>query len=252
MNTELDRSKVTGAFREYVAGYDASDPKIKLKIDHTLRVASLCQKIAGQAGKDRDLSWLSGMLHDIGRFEQVRRYNTFVDALSVDHATLGADLLFQEGLLEKFCTQITPREKTILEKAIRNHSAYRLAPDLTTEEALYCNVLRDADKIDIFRVNCDTPREEIYNVTTEELALSPVSDEVKACFDNRTTVLRSLKKYPADYIVGHICLVFELVFPISREIVREQGYLTQLLSFESENEKTREWFEYMRSVLEKE
>lgn len=252
MKTELNRRKVAAAFREYVAGYDASDAKIKLKIDHTLRVASLCQRIAAPAGADADLCWLSGMLHDIGRFEQVRRYNTFVDSLSVDHAAFGADLLFQEGLLERFCTQMTSHERAILEKAIRNHSSYRLPLELTEEEILYCNVLRDADKIDIFRVNCDTPREEIYNFTTEQLVSSPVSDEVKVCFENRTAVLRSLKKYPADYISGHICLVFELVFPISRTIAREQGYLHQLLAFHSENEDTREWFAHMRSVLEEE
>ncbi len=249
MKSEMNRSKVVTAFRNYVAGYDASDPKIKLKIDHTLRVASLCQRIAGEAGADQELAWLCGMLHDIGRFEQVRRYNTFVDAISVDHATLGADLLFQEGLLETFCDHMIPAERTILEKAIRNHSSYRLESGLTQEEILYCNVLRDADKIDIFRVNCDTPREEIYNVTTQELNSSPVSDAVKQCFNQKTAVLRSLKQYPADYIVGHICLVFELVFPVSRQIVKEQGYLQQLLSFESENESTREWFEYMRTVL---
>lgn len=246
----MNRTRVIREFENYVSGYDASDPKIKLKIDHTLRVASLCQRIARhQTGADLDLVWLSGMLHDIGRFEQVRRYNTFSDALSVDHAMFGADLLFKEGLLERFCPELPAKDREILEKAIRNHNAYRLDPALTEEEVLYCNILRDADKIDIFRVNCDTPREDIYNVTTEELVRSPVSEEVKQCFDNRTTVLRNLKKYPADYIVGHICLVFELVFPVSRKIAKEQGYVQQLLAFESENARTREWFEHMRTVI---
>ncbi len=248
MKYQLDRGRVAAAFKEYTDRYNASDPKIRLKIDHTARVALLCGKIAGQTGADRDLAWLCGMLHDIGRFEQVRRYNTFSDAVSVDHAMLGADLLFREGLLERFVSDLTEGEKTILETAIRNHSAYRLPSGLTEEETLYCNILRDADKIDIFRVNCDTPREQIYNVSTEELVRSPVSDAVKQCFDNHTAVLRSLKKYPADYIVGHICLVFELVFPVSRQITREQGYLDQLLSFESENEDTKKWFEHMRSA----
>ena len=42
------------------------------------------------------------MLHDIGRFEQIRRFGTFNDAQSVDHAEFGADLLFKEGLIRKF------------------------------------------------------------------------------------------------------------------------------------------------------
>lgn len=246
----IDREKVVRAFDSYVAGYNAEDPKIKLKIDHTYRVAALCERIGRSAGIGGiDLAWLCGMLHDIGRFEQVRRYNTFVDAVSVEHAGFGADLLFCEGLLDRFCDGLSEEELRILERSIRSHSAYRLSPGLSETEIVYCNVLRDADKIDIFRVNCDTPLEDIYNVTTEELKTSFVSEEVKECFRNRTAVLRKLKKTPIDYIVAHVCLVFELVYPLSREIVREQCYVDRMLAFESDNPDTREWFEAMRSEI---
>ncbi|MCR4787294.1 MAG: HD domain-containing protein, partial [Lachnospiraceae bacterium] len=91
----MDREKTEKTFAGYTEGYDSSDPKIKLKIDHTYRVAALCERIANTVpGVDAELAWLSGMLHDIGRFEQVRRYGTFSDADSVDHAQFGADLLF--------------------------------------------------------------------------------------------------------------------------------------------------------------
>ncbi len=53
----------------------------------------------------------------------------------------------------------------------------------------------------------------------------------------------------ADILVSHVCLVFELVYPVSIQIVREQGYLYQLLAFESRNEDTKAWFEYMRNYL---
>ena len=242
----LNRNAVESFFATYTSSYDVNDPKIKLKIDHTYRVANLCDTIAESAGVDRDLAWLCGMLHDIGRFEQIRRYNTFVDAQSVDHAQLSADLLFREGLLQLLPVTLTRKDAQILESAIRNHSAYRLEPDLSEEEYTYCDILRDADKVDIFRVNCDTPKEDIYNVTTAELLDSPVSDGVKKCFDNHIAVIRSMRKYPADYIVGHICLYYELVYPISRELAREQGYLDKLLTFPSRNPDTRHWFAYMR------
>ncbi len=245
----LNRKAVEAFFESYTSSYDASDPKIKLKIDHTYRVASLCDTIATSAGVDPDLAWLSGMLHDIGRFEQVRRYNTFVDSRSVDHAQLSADLLFNEGLLQLLPVTLTKQQAKILELAIRSHSAYRLDPSLSEEELTYCDILRDADKVDIFRVNCDTPKEDIYNVTTEELLNSPVSDGVKKCFENKMAVLRGLRKYPADYIVGHICLYFELVYPLSRRIARQQGYLDQLLHFRSANPDTRSWFAYMRKYI---
>ncbi len=246
----IDRTRVTQAFEDYVAAYNADDPKIRLKIDHTCRVAALCERIAADAGvRDCSLAWLTGMLHDIGRFEQVRRYNTFVDAASVDHAGFGADLLFREGLLERFAPGLTEEESRILECSIRAHNRYRLPDGLSAEESAYCNILRDADKIDIFRVNCDTPAEEIYNVSTKELKTSAVSEEVKECFRKRTAVLRSLKKTAIDFPVAHLCLVFELVYPVSREIAREQGYVERMLSFESENPETQAWFRHMRENI---
>ena len=98
-------------------------------------------------------------------------------------------------------------------------------------------------------MNCDTPPEEIYNVSSEELKTSAVSEEVKDCFRNHTAVMRKLKKTAIDYIVGHVCLAFELVYPVSREIAREQGYVDRLLSFESDNPDTKNWFEYMKNNI---
>ena len=245
----MDKNSVRRAFDGYVSGYNAADPKIRLKIDHTYRVAALCERIADGLA-DPDLAWLCGMLHDIGRFEQVRRYGTFVDAVSVDHAALGADLLFAEGLLDRFPLELSDEARRILETAVRCHSAYRLPEGLSEAETICCHILRDADKLDIFRVDCETPREAIYNVTTEALRASPVSEAVKDCFRNRTAVLRALRKTPADYVVAHLCLVFELVCPVSRTIAREQGYVDKMLSFESDNGDTRQWFETMRAELD--
>ncbi len=58
-----------------------------------------------------------------------------------------------------------------------------------------------------------------------------------------------MRDYPADFIVAHICLVFELVYPVSLEIVKEQGYLDKMLAFRSENADTKEWFRYMRGQV---
>ena len=113
-----DRNEVIQAFQNYTAAYNPDDPKIKLKIDHTYRVAKA----------DPKLSWLCGMLHDIGRFEQVRRYNTFVDAESVDHASLSCELLFQDGLISSFAPDLEPEAAYLLKTAIHCHSQYRL-PD---------------------------------------------------------------------------------------------------------------------------
>jgi len=255
----MNREHVIESFKTYTADYDLSDPKIKLKFDHTFRVAGLCNQIAESinlSDAQKDLAWLIGMLHDVGRFEQVRRYGTFTDADSIDHANFGADLLFLEGLFFRFIEP--PKEeffdeyeknRAIVETAIRNHSAFRIEEGLDEETLMFCQILRDADKIDILRVNCDTPVEEIYNVTTKELKEASVTKEVKDAFDEHHCVLRNLRKTPIDFLVGHISLCFELVYPISMEIVKQQGYLEQLLNYPSENKETLEWFSYMKSVL---
>lgn len=248
MLAELDRQRVQAAFLEYTSHYNAENPKIRLKIDHTFRVAALAERIADTLGADRDFAWLMGMLHDVGRFEQVKRYNTFVDSVSVDHGAFGAELLFGEGLLNRFGT-FRPETEALLELVIRNHNQFRIQPGLTEEELLYCRILRDADKIDIFRVNCETPVEEIYNVSRQELVSSEVTEAVRSGFREGHAVLRTLKRTAVDNVVSHVCLVFELEFPVSVDIAREQGYVDQLMAFESENADTRDWFAYMRETL---
>jgi len=95
----------------------------------------------------------------------------------------------------------------------------------------------------------DTPAEDIYNVTTEELKNSQVSPEVMAAFDERHAVLRSCKKTAVDHVAGHIALTFELVYPISLQIAKERGYLDKMMAFESDNEVTGKQFEEIRAKL---
>lgn len=246
----VDRQKALDAFREYTAHYDASDEKVKLKIDHTYRVCGLCQQIATQSGFDEndiELAWLTGLLHDVGRFEQLKRYGTFIDAQSIDHAEFGADILFQEGKIRDYIEDTS--EDELLEKTVRCHSAYRVPANYTAREKKFADLLRDADKIDILKVNIIVPFEEIYNVTPYDLKHCKVTEEVMQAFFEEHAVLRSLKKTPVDNIVGHISLVYELVYPISRKLVYEQGYLNKLMDFQSELSETNAQFAQIREKM---
>ena len=294
----INRKNVINAFAEYVRNYDPSDEKIKLKIDHTYRVAGLCQRIAESLGlsePDVDIAWLLGMLHDIGRFEQIRRFGTFNDVQSVDHAEFGADLLFKEGLIRKFAEgyyeecelassgneeagQAYSRQKDcqkdckedcdegklnseqvkcnegklagLLELAIRQHNKYRVKEGLTERQLMFCNILRDADKVDIFKVNAEVPMEIIYDVTTEELKNGIITKEVLESFYRKETVLKSLRKSAVDHIVGHISLLFELVYPESYRQAKEQGYVYKLLDFKSDVPEVDVEFGRMREYLD--
>lgn len=260
----VDRVRVRDFFKTYTDKYDSKDPKIKLKIDHTYRVAALCERLAtlsGVCAYDREIAWLLGMLHDVGRFEQVRRFGTFADEESVDHAELAADLLFKDGLIYDFigdCAKCFSRaekpkilnELEIVELAIRQHNKFNLPDGLNERELAFCNLLRDADKLDIFKVVCDTPIEDIYKTSQEEYEKSTISPEVLEDFFKHNTVLRSLKKTAIDHLVGHISLVFGLAYAGSRQILKEQGYLGQMLEFESQNPETRESLKKIKHDVE--
>lgn len=250
-NTDM-KNYVEKNFTEYVAWYDITDAKIRLKKEHTYCVAALCREIAVSiklSEADCELAWLCGMLHDIGRFEQVKRFGTFLDSESVDHAQFGADLLFKEGLWEKIVPEDMDSNKDLIEKAIRVHNVYRLPDELTEREYLFATILRDADKVDILRANCETPTEQVYNVTTEELKQSLVSEDVKQAFKERRCAKRHDKTTPVDHLVGHVCLTFELVYKRSVELMYEQGYLFRLMDFSSDMESTNAWFSYMREEM---
>lgn len=272
----INRKNVINAFAEYVRNYDPSDEKIKLKIDHTYRVAGMCQRIAESLGlsePDVDIAWLLGMLHDIGRFEQIRRFGTFNDVQSVDHAEFGADLLFKEGLIRKFAEgyyeecelarsgneeaeQIIKnnehhnKDTGLLEMAIRQHNKYRVKEDLTERQRMFCDILRDADKVDIFKVNADIPMEIIYDVTTEELKNGIITKEVLESFYKKETVLKSVRRSAVDHIVGHISLLFELVYKESYRQAKEQGYVYKLLDFKSDVPEVNAEFDNMRKYVD--
>ncbi len=254
----INRTLAESTFAAYTAAYNVADEKVKLKIDHTYRVAQLCERIArSQQMEDIDieLAWLIGLLHDVGRFEQLRQYGTFSDADSINHAQFGADILFKEGkicdyLPETKLVKVCNDDLNLIETAIRWHSAFRLPEDLDERTLLFCNIIRDADKIDIFKVNVDVPLEAIYNVTTLELKNCAVSEAVLDSFREEHATLRSLKQTPVDHVAGHISLVYELVFPLSVQVVREQGYLNGLLGFQSDCAETRAQFEWIQQKVD--
>lgn len=95
----INKEKALKTFEKYVEKYNPEDEKIKLKKEHIQRVAKVAEEIAKSENltdEDIDLAWLIGLLHDIGRFEQIRRYHTFNDGKSINHAEMGVKILFDE------------------------------------------------------------------------------------------------------------------------------------------------------------
>ena len=114
---------------------------------------------------------------------------------------------------------------------------------------MYCQILRDADKIDILRVNRETPMTQIYNLPEEEFLTSDISDPVYEDMLAHRDVNRANSRTGIDFLMGHIAFVYGLVYPVSFRIVEEQGYLEQMLAFESRNKRTRERMDRIRKEV---
>lgn len=230
----LDRKRAEEAFNTYTAKYDQSNTLIWLKVVHTFKVAENCDRIGNSLclkGDDADLAWLLGLLHDFGRFEQVRRYNTFSDAASVDHAELGADILFKEGFLKDYIPDGMSEDSIrILETAIRLHNKLALPEGLDERTELFCNIIRDADKADIFRVITELPLEQRIGSSKNAFAeADEASAEIMERVMEHRCVPRAMKHTRFELHISHCCMAFEVVFPESRRIIQEQGFLEKLL-----------------------
>lgn len=253
----MDKKRALQAFEEYSKQYDREDIKIRLKVDHTYRVAELSAEIGGSVGADKDFAWLLGLLHDIGRFEQLTRYGTFVDRNSVDHAQLGADLLFSEGLIDRFAgaDTVTVRNwKNVAETAVKLHNKLYLPDDLDEEALLYCRVLRDADKVDIFRVLTEPPYDERNERIVKGSAdgtMAPAREDVMAYVYEHHSVPKFLERTEFESLVSQCCMAFELQYPVSRRIVAKQGYLAALMNPALKNDKMSSQMALLRGEMEK-
>ena len=250
----IDRKKVIRAFNDYVGEFDETDDMIRLKKLHTVKVANICEQIGASLGLDDfevDLCWFIGMMHDIARFIQYAAFGTFNDAKSVDHAQLGCQLLFEEKLLDAFLDYNDEDEVILklIENAVKWHSVYKLPPDLDETQRMYCNIIRDADKVDIFRVVCEEPVESVYCYTEDELLNSTISPEVTKAFYEHHAIRRDLRHTPLDFKVGFLALSFELVYERSRQIALEQGYLLRIIHENYRDETTALQLEEMKKEV---
>ena len=134
----LDNLKARQLLKKYIEKYDFSNPRIKLKAAHIYRVADVAKQIATELNLSKeqiDLAELIGLLHDIGRFEQLRIYDTFKDGESVNHADMGVKVLKENNFIQEFCND--EKYYDIIYTAILNHNKYKIQDELAYLQALH-------------------------------------------------------------------------------------------------------------------
>lgn len=251
----IDIENAKKQFQEYIENYNSKDEMIKLRISHTYRVAEIAKRIAqnlGMSEEDIEIAELIGLLHDIGRFEQIRLYHTFDDRISVNHGEFGVKILFEEGLIRKFIE--TEEYDEIIKKAILNHNRNDIEEGLTERELLHAQIIRDADKADIYYILITDNKKTIWG--KEDLSKEYISDEIYEQFIKDKKIDYSKRKTAADLLIGHFNFVFDLNFNITKKIIKESKYIDKLYErFVFDDEETRnrynKIYEMTQQYLEK-
>lgn len=220
----IDIVKAKEAFKEYVKNYDLEDKRIQLKVAHIERTSQMSKKIAENLNLEKEdikLAELIGLLHDIGRFEQLKRFNTFVDKKSINHGEFGGEILFKEGKIRDFID--TPKYDEIIRKAIINHNRNKIEDGLTEKELLHAKIVRDADKIDIFYILTFDKIETIYG--TKELSNQKITDEVYREFIEDKKISYKNNKNEVDIVVSNFAYVYDFNFKFSLKYICDKKYL---------------------------
>lgn len=250
----IDIQKARIAFKNFLEKYSDKDSLgFRLKVVHTYHVVENAKEIATKLNlseEDIHLAELIGLLHDIGRFEEITFLKQF-DSVKFDHASYGTKMLFENNLIRDFIEDDSYDE--IIEIAIYNHSRLAIQDGLDDRCLLHSKIIRDADKLDNFRVKKEEKIEAIFPgrvSNKEDLENSILSDKVyetvmkEMCIDihDRTTVL--------DYWVCVLAFIFDLSFKVSYEIVKNNNYINILIDrFQYNDLETKTRMENIRNII---
>lgn len=239
----IDILKAKKAFKEYIKDYNPEDPKIKIKITHIERVAQVAKELAKDlklSQEDIELAELIGLLHDIGRFEQIRVYNTFLDKNSINHAEYGIKVLFEDGLIRKFIED--DKYDKIIKMAILNHNKIKIEEGLSEHEMLHAKLIRDADKTDIFYVITIADKKEVWY--SSDLSNDKMTDAVYNDFIENKLISYDKVKTGVDLLAIDFTYIFDLYFSQSIKIIDENNYIDKLYNrFKFNDKQTKERME---------
>ncbi len=232
--------KVKQLFDDYIQNFDLTNPDLKRKYNHSYRVMELSKELADSihlSKRDCELAQIIGLLHDIGRFEQLKTVHSYND-FKFEHADYGATYLRDSSFLDLL--SLTEEEKQIIVSAVKYHNKYELPNQLEERTKLFCQLIRDADKLDIFSLTLQLPKKNLGILNPEirkEFFLG------KSCH-----IHPEMSSY--DYVLVRLGFLHDLYFPRSFQIFSERHYLDIYFKILGEKEELKEYFDYSRNYLE--
>lgn len=239
MDIEAHKATLESYARSHMTGNPSRDRFINLKIVHSLNVHQCAQRIMeGEQFDTRStrIGNLAALYHDIGRFPQFSRYGTFNDRESVNHGRMGV-LTLREMELPG---DLRPEDIQIVRLAIGQHNLKTVRKDLREPYASPVKLVRDADKVDIFRVmiehfSGENPDpvvthgfDDIADQYTDSIYESVMKDEAGDYANIR---------YANDFKLLLIGWLPSLNYQTSIQLISELGYADKLLSFLPQDER---------------
>lgn len=215
-------------FEAYAQGFELSEPMLEMKYRHSYDVERVGERLV------RDLGWdapeaetgiAACLLHDTGRFSQYRDFRTYRDGASVDHGDRGYAVLTAE-----FPRALADEEaRNAILEAVRWHNKRELPESVEPSSLQFCRLVRDADKLDVFRLvrRCMAEGREAELLPSHKLGL-PLSerllDEVertgKGSYQNAESML--------DYLLIQMTWTLDLNTAPARALLRESGILEDI------------------------
>lgn len=229
----MNIQKVKEVFNEYVSEFDLSEYRIILKKEHTYRVIEFAKSIAESLHLSQEQIFLAktiACLHDLGRFEQWTQFKTFADKHSFDHGDFANKLLFEDGYINKF--NISKKYHATIYFAVKYHNKYAIDYNEISEYCeqhpnenekniiLHCKLVRDADKLDIYKQAAQGLLATIVNVTKD----SGLTPEVYDYFKNKKLVNNKCLKTTLDKAVLQLAMAYDLNFAFSKEFFINNNY----------------------------
>lgn len=168
----LDISAHEAWFTRYVAhhrtGVEEVDGPMRLKLRHSLNVLTYAREaVLSDARFTPPLAraaLLAALYHDIARFPQYRRWRTFADHFSTNHARLGSRILNQLKPLHG-----EPRKiRFLAQGAVILHNRLTLPARLKPDQRLVADLLRECDRLDILHIMADLLSQDAAHVASLE------------------------------------------------------------------------------------
>ena len=222
-------------FGEYTRDFAkrADDPEpFENKIVHTAKVCENMGIIARAQGRHHQsfyTAMAAALLHDIGRFRQYEVYATFSDEQSENHGGLGAGLIWKMKLL----SGLEKQEQQQIIHAVALHNAFCLQDDLDPETIELTKLVRDADKVDIYRVMVELYKDNAPDKTSFITHHLPDDGKISRIFArdilNKRLIDARHVKTLNDMKLLQISWLFDLNFDVSFGLVRQRGYVPAIL-----------------------